>query len=208
MRIHLALCILAAATSASAESPVVLDANGNLLGSYVGEAVDCGFGCPDLSLRIVSTTGYVFGRRMTDGSFVFAAPTFAYPGPGEVFFESENCTGQGYYSAGVPPTTLTGGFVFQSRLGDLYYSPKTATSGLHTRGSYAELPLGCYDDPGNSQVPAIPVLPNNPNVTGVPNTVIPGPLTIGQAVVPRAMLRDGFENPQASMSSLQSVSVA
>lgn len=195
MRLATAFVAMTVSTVAFSESPAVLDANGNLLGSYVGEAVDCSIGCADSSVRIVSTTGYVFGLRMIDGSFVFAAPSFAYPGPGEVFYESENCTGQGYYSAGSPPAALTGGFVFASRLGTLFFSPKSAATEMRVRGSYAQLPLGCYDDPGNPLGPAVRVIPNDPSVTGVPNGSIPGPLTIGQAVVPRAMLRDGFESP-------------
>jgi len=150
----------------------------------------------------------VYGLRVIDGTFVFASTSFAYPGPGEVFYETENCTGQGFWNGGVSTPSLTGGFVFEDRVGARYYSPKSAVSTNRIRAAYIDAVLGCTDDAGNPQVPAIPVLPNNSDVTGVPDSPIPGPLTIGQAVVPRAMLRDGFENPQASLVRASATGIA
>ena len=208
MRKTIATCLLGVAFACAAESPAVLDANGNLLGSYVGEAVDCGFGCPDSSVRIVSPTGYVFGLRMGDGTFAFATASFASPVATQIFYETENCSGQAYYPGGTALTGLTGGFVFQGRVGGRFYSPKSAISAMRTRASYTDDMSGCQDDPGNPQEPGIQILPNDPGVTGVTNGPIPGPLTIGQAVVPRTMFRDSFENPQAALAGERAMGVA
>lgn len=203
MRKSIATCLLGVALASAAESPAVLDANGILLGSYSGVTVQP-------RVRVISPLGYSFvvdaatGQIATTGSS-FSSDTVFLAGPN---YESLDCTGPASFEvASADPSGVRPGFVVRSPIDDtIWYAPHGQTLMQRALGSNRDT-VGVCRTLGSGLVPSYSVLPNDPAVTGVPSS-IPGPLSISQSIVPRAMLRDGFENPQAALSASRVEGVA
>lgn len=204
---RLAMSLLALVSMAAlAESPAVIDGNGALVGSYVGPAgsLVSWFGPPldgqsQRSLRVVSVKGFIFGLQQASGRIT---STIEFPGGGDfsgegqfLFFETTDCTGQAYVEVGITDygVTARGGFLVSNPSG-LWYAAKTATpSTILIRSNLLEgnSPASCNVQ--NSTKTVMPVLPNDPNVTGIVGPTIVTPITISQAIVPRPLFKDGFE---------------
>jgi len=206
---RLALLIaLSLAGASAAESPAVVDANGAILGSYIGSTGprSSGQAMPVTSmLDVVSSTGYLFSIFQQSGD---VAGSFRIPGvqaqalPATLFFESTDCTGQAYVdTTQSPDVVVMGGFVFNRKSAvdpGLWFSPKTSVSTEISYGSAVGPNLGNVCSAESGQRNALPVYPNDPQVTGVNSASNPGPITISQANVPRVLFRDSFEQRQVS----------
>ena len=206
---RLALFItLSLAGASAAESPAVVDANGAILGSYIGSTgprYTGGVSVPTSMLDVISPTGYLFSVFQQSGD---VANSFRVPGVqaealwATLYFESADCTGQAYVdTTQAPDVVVMGGFVFNRKSAvhpGLWFSPKTSVSTEISYGSAVSPNLGnvCFADSGQRN--ALPVYPNDPQVTGVNSASNPGPITISQANVPRVLFRDSFEQRQVS----------
>lgn len=204
MRKTLAACLLGVAFASAAESPAVLDANGGLLGSYGGAT-------NQPRVRVISPLGYSFSVDALSGQIGFEESSFSsnsasFYGPN---YESLDCSGPAHFqvNSAVNPSGVRPGFVVRSSIdGTIWFAPKEQTLIDRPAGSNRDS-LGACRVLGSSLNPSYLVLPNDPVVTGVPN-IIPGPISISQSIVPRAMLRDGFENPQAALATSRVTGIA
>jgi hypothetical protein len=197
--------------------PSVYSADNQFVGFYVGgaglEAVAAGAD-PATAYRVVSVRGYTAGVSVVSGRVT--GYLHAHPGAwlfdsvtvsneeAVTYFSSTDCTGQGYRRLnGIgSSTTLTGGvvFSFQGPSGpELQYVPKTVVMQrdltlLSARGSTGCNPSGL---PPGSFHNGLPVLPNDPDVTGIPNTPFTAPLRIEPFPLSdvRLLFTDGFETP-------------
>jgi hypothetical protein len=147
-----------------------------------------------------SSRGYIFRVYIFDGGFL--------PGPSEeghlvaerrIYFSSPGCLGQAYYSAlsmsfglalwpenNVGPSDervlVREGLVFRnpdsSAAVENYYIAKGAVidDAALTMSAFED-GIGCVD--GTTTIPAVPVLPNDPAITGVPNIPFALPITLG-----------------------------
>lgn len=215
--LNVTILSFAIAITAKAESPAVVDANGALLGSYLGPHGVL----PDDNeitatrkgpvIGVVSTKGYIFsigqatGKVLTSGAAIPSLWPESQSTPGLSVvstrqYNSTDCTGQAYvsvYAYGSGDVgllqNLLGGFVLAeySTPTQLLYVPKTATVqqvDINSRRWLGNCEL--YDAGIN---PSLPVFPNDPEVTGVLVPQSPAPITISQLVVPRPLFKNGFE---------------
>lgn len=175
-RLASVITLLLAGASA-AESPAVVDANGAVLGSYSGSTGprSSGQATPATSmLDVVSPTGYLFSVFQQSGD---VANSFRVPGvqaqalPATLFFEGADCTGQAYVetteAAGV---VVLGGLVFNRKSAvhqGLWYSPKTSVSISVEAGSAVSPNVGNVCSPHSGTLNALPVFPNESEITGV-----------------------------------------
>lgn len=186
-----------------AESPAVVASNGAILGSYAGSTGprSAGQALPATSiLDVISSTGYMFSVFQQSGDI---GNSFRIPGvlaqalPATIYFESADCTGQGFVdTAQDPSVSVLGGFVFNNKSSShqgLWFSPKTSASVEVTVGSTVGPNAGNSCSPNSGTRNALPVYPNDPQVTGVMSATNAGPITISQANVPRVLFRDSFE---------------
>lgn len=143
---RLALFItLSLAGASAAESPAVVDANGAILGSYIGSTgprYTGGVSVPTSMLDVISPTGYLFSVFQQSGD---VANSFRVPGVqaealwATLYFESADCTGQAYVdTTQAPDVVVMGGFVFNRKSAvhpGLWFSPKTSVSTEISYGS-------------------------------------------------------------------------
>lgn len=194
-------------SSVSAESPAVVDGNGQVLGSYagsIGPRSETNVGQATSTVVAVSVTGYLFTLHQPSGkvSSDFRIPGLRdeHSGRGTLYFLSTDCSGTPYVDASGNsngPKTVMGGFVFDTAnlpYAGLWYAPKLETSVTIQPGSAISIfpSSECFTTTSTLQ-DAIRVLPNDPQVTGVTARDFPGPITISQVTVPRVLFRDGFE---------------
>lgn len=173
----------------SAAAPVVKDSGGRILGYYGGPAeIGDSYG---QGYRITSPAGYVFAIHSWDSEFV--RHTASHTGRvflPEVHFTSTDCSGQGYavYQVGSP---LSGGFVTRMDGGQIYYSPKSATT--EPVAARSKLVGGvCQTFPFQNYAGIVLIL-NDPEVTAVPNDIPTGVPEIVISTVGSDLFEDGFE---------------
>jgi hypothetical protein len=205
------------------ESPAVVDANGTLLGSYVGDAGpaqdDNEANAPHSGpvMLVVSPTGYLFAVGQVTGKVMVAGPspglqphTDSQAGTeirGYPYYTTADCSGQAYApvyvnNSGASPiaASVRGGVVvgLYAPSTALYYAAKTAaTLTLNFVAGSARFQSACNPFSGTQTV--IPIQPNDPQVTGVGTSQFVPPITLSGIPVPRSLFKDGFENPQASL---------
>lgn len=204
--VRAAVVLALGASTASAESPAVVDANGELIGSYSGpsEVIFVPPG-PGSGLRVVSVQGFLFGVG-ADGSLLQDGVNPAAMGPmfriqsGVVetfglWYESADCSG--------PPYLILlnnfgmGGFVVRVGTTEAYYVPRQYQP---ARRSYLSRRAGsqatCESASRLSEDNGVPAFENDPAVTGVRSAGYPGPIRIANVAVPRTLFRDSFESLQ------------
>lgn len=196
----LAALAAAATTGLMAQSPVVRDGTGRVLGYYTGPMQGVRFG-----VRVMSQQGYFFGVRQNgeisdvgenpNGSALLFGPE----GPGianffGLWFESTDCTGQAYFRFADVEGPWAAGIVIQVDQALFYTPPRTlpvTPRNLRSR-SYG----GTQCQPENSDgVLSPPAFPNNPDITGVPSDPIPPPIRIVAAGNVNALFSNSFEGP-------------
>lgn len=196
----------------SAESPAVVDGNGQPLGSYlgsIGARAESNGGTPTTTIVTASVTGYVFVLHQPSGkvSADFRIPGLRdeQSGRGTLYFQSNDCSGTPYVDAGgntSGPKVVLGGFVFNTEnpsYSGLWYVPKQEISVSIAAGSAISIfsTSECFTTSSMIE-DALRVFPNDPQVTGVTMRDYPGPITISQVTVPRVLFRDGFESGMAT----------
>lgn len=205
-KVLLALMLFSA--NAVSQSPAVMDGNLQVIGSYIGPGQIARtflpnpppFSVAEPALLVVSPTGYLFGLLQNRGRVTseVIAPAGRVPddlGYSVRYFTTNDCSGPGYVEVQPATTVQRGGFVFANALG-VFYSPKSATSSEQVLRSeiYGSSGSGCsvFNEPRNLSV--IEVLPNDPEITGVPSADFVTPITISAAEIPRRVFKDGFES--------------
>lgn len=185
----LASAFLLFTSSASAQSAVVRDANGTLVGVYVGVSftgADTGEGW-----AVLTPFGYAAVLDEVTGGFG-SAPYAGHTNRAlnNVRFALPDCQGEARVqvevSSASPP--IVGGFVFRN-FGTAWYSPKDEVSALTGYASTIDDNGMCSNGAGSAR--SIRVLPNDADVTGMPSTGYVGPLRLG--FVTDAMFADSFE---------------
>lgn len=162
---------------------VVKDANGVVLGSYLGNA---GASTTAVNLApfvgIRTPQGYVYYAMTFENSSTSIAGTVAGSDTsaiyGDLFFLTSNCTGQAY-TINVNDFAASQGFVFALSSGQNFYVPADARPvDFAIFRSSLNGSSECVTD---STVPprAYPVQPNDPSITGAPNGSIARPLKLG-----------------------------
>lgn len=197
-----ALLSLVTASAAAQGVSTVVDAAGTTLGLYAGQRNGV--------IVIHNPRGYRFGVHAVDGSLVTLE---AGGGIGDVggagydsrlYYSTFNCAGTptvnvtpiGERSDGGAVTAVAGGVVIRISDGSLYAVEKGAAISLVAIGSIGD--AGTCEPPpqGTPGYLVVPATPNDPDVTGVPNTPFVPPLRL--EVVPLSVLRgefsDGFES--------------
>ena len=188
-----AIPIALSAWCAQAASPVVVDANGVILGFYQGpNTADAG-----ATVVVITTQGYVARYDRVSGVMSFEPPDawtqFTYGRIQALYFESADCSGDPY----IPVSeSFTGGTVAaQQESGDRYYIPKN--SGEVTLVNLSRrLQNGQCQSGQTASGTLMRVYPNDPNVTGVQNEPAVGPLRIEVVTIGGSsfdVFKDGFE---------------
>lgn len=181
-------------------SPIVVDANNRFVGFYQGASEN-----PQQE-HAVSQAGYRFGFDRETGRVLKPEGISASVGVGRVFYSTTNCTGQAYLQAD-PGVKL--GIVIAAAIPDfdgdavvgtplLYFIAQTqrpSPEQVEIRSQWAFLGTGpdvlsCFNgfSPGQIRT-AVPLIPNNPSETGVPDAGFVPPLRIMSSW----LFRDGFE---------------
>lgn len=195
--------------------PSIYTGDNQFAGYYIGGA---GLEAPvtganqGTAFRAVSIRGYAFGAGTTTGRIT--RWLLAHPGagfndslvgnePGAFFFTSTDCSGTAQVQLpGITSTSrITGGVVFSlgfAGASALYYIPKLAESQTGVELRSLRNSVGCLPTafaPGETHH-VLEVLPNDPNVTGVPNAPFLPPLRIEPFPLSdlRQLFRDGFES--------------
>lgn len=188
-------CLIAGPATIKAASPVIVDANGNVLAFY-----STGIGAG--AARGVTTEGFTTAFEMKTGAV--SATWGIDPGESSItmnrtYYSQASCTGSSYMEvSGV--SGFTGGVVF--RVGgsqeQLRYVPKSTPAANYPVMSYRETGTGNCVNSNNIGFVGVPVFPNDPGVTGLPNVLAyPAPLRIEVATINEpsgVLLRDGFES--------------
>lgn len=194
MRKTLATCLLGFACASAAESPVVLDANGNLLGDYGGASTPG-------SILVILQSGFTLSIASVSGEVGLLNDVASADGlrpNSDVYFATNNCQGAAYF----PPVAGLGKYVFRhGPTNQLWVIPPRADQPATVLvQAQSRLEGANCAQFGPVPVQLMPIEQNNPANTGWDRgPQVPGPLKLGRQDVPRAMLRDGFENPQAAL---------
>jgi len=199
MRSSMLVVLLVLPLVAWADSPVLRDGLGRVVGYYTGNAVKytaIGGGLID---QVISPTGFTFWVNRKYGRVA----TFPTPlsqqdmlpvqsGRINFSFALPNCAGDAHIFAPLDNSGI--GFVTYSTFPTpgIYYVPKVEYNEGFAFLSYSEGATGvCVNltNPGTSQ--GTRLLRNDPDVTGVPNIDFPLPMTVGSLDF---QWRTGFES--------------
>lgn len=199
-KFHFIAALMLAAASSCAASPIIVDAQGSIIGFYQG------VGGVDHEEHGVTEKGYRFGFDRESGRLTRpeAVPSNT---EGEVFFTSNDCSGTAYIQSS---STIRLGMILPSAY-PVYPAPVTGTPSLYylpQTGRPSEQIVQRrsqwrFVDPGSGYVltcvvngmpstnTEIPLVPNDPNETGISNSLLNPPLR----VISSWLFRDGFESP-------------
>jgi hypothetical protein len=215
------LVILSAAVSCqlAAQIPAVVDANGQLIGTYIGSRVLTSGDSPG-AVKVASRTGYTFEMDLSRADLVRSYEHSA-PAPDgslsrqDLFFTSNECSGEAYQvltanAQSDDPDRSVGGYVFPMENPVDFprgrYMVAKATLPVNmlsvTIGSYSNCAVAdgqlcsCATTSGGSPSQwLMRAERNDPAITGVPNTPWAAPARI--EVLPfaafMALFCDGFE---------------
>ncbi len=181
--------LLLCASIASAQSAVVRDSNGTLVGAYIGVSftgTDTGEGW-----AVLTPKGYAAVLDEVTGGFGSAPYAGHTNRPlNNIRFALADCQGEARVTVetGAPTAPIIGGFVFRNFAAS-WYSPKGEVSALTAFASSIDDNGMCSNGAGSAR--SIRVLPNDANVTGMPSTGYVGPLLLG--FFSDAMFADSFE---------------
>ena len=184
LTIAVSALLIANASLVSADTPIARDATGVVLGFYTAILENSG-------QVIVSPKGYRFVVTRENGrqlSPVDASTAFVY-------FQNPGCLGTAYFDRGaqyrgvIIPIRDANNY---NAIAATYYVPQDAAMTAVTL--YARLdpaPNGGVTCTGISarSIMAMPALPNDPAVTGVPNSDFIPPITVAL----KGIFQDGFE---------------
>ncbi|WP_420266071.1 hypothetical protein [Candidatus Magnetominusculus dajiuhuensis] len=136
---------------------VLKDGNGNEVGSFVGSS--------DAMAMVLNSNGYLFELVMDPpGNRGQVRSQYIY-------FSSDNCTGTAYIDG-----SNFSGTVVSDGSGHLYYAAKNVLPATITYSS--DYFNGCSN--GSHTVIALPALPNDTSVTGIPSLSFTLPLSVGR----------------------------
>ena len=155
--------------------PLLVEAAGKRLGTLVSA---------EYFFLVYTEEGYFFQ--------IFADKnTSIWDSPGDLFLTNDArvyyatpCDGQGYIptqkenATGYSPVPVTQGIVFRNQAGETFYVPKTAVPAMGRQLDYVRQQDGSCDFVGSVFNWTIEILPNDPTITGVPNTPIEPPVRI------------------------------
>lgn len=160
------------APATSAQSAVVLDGNGQLLGAYAGSTQSA-------LVDVLTPTGYAATLATTRPSYFGGEPW----GP----------THEGAACSGTPYTTYAlRGIVSRDRQDLVWYVPRDAspvTRPVGTMLSFRSSSGACSSFTTTGPMTLIPIAPNDEAVTGIPSSFA-APLSI----VPAAVFANGYEH--------------
>ena len=170
------------ALPASADAPLLRDANGAFVGFYTGILENQG-------LVAISATGYRYVVQRENGHVRGPIDSTNE----EVYYEQTNCSPTPYvlhnaqFRGVVVPIRTNEGDLYA-----IYYVPQNAAvvyPSLKSKVTGGPGGYTCTPIPTTSGVSAMQALPNDPNTTGVPNADIPAPLSITRNEV----FKDSYE---------------
>lgn len=169
----LANCVHGAGTDLIHWTPVLKDAEGNILGTYAGRSLLTGADIGgDISgedflyaLEVVTDKGYRFWVHQNGW------PPQAFAG---INFTEPMCQGDSYVRPTLSIEYPIGAVWFVSSLQEKWYFPMNPNWGVINVESFIDADGLCVDS-STTLGPGQAILPNDPAVTGVPNNVgIPG----------------------------------
>lgn len=198
----LAIVLGALASAADAQSPVVLDANGNVLGWYGGNF--------NGEVRVILPSGYTIGINGLSGSVSSGGQYIGPDGGGgsdSPNYTTTDCTGDTYFTIGAG----MGKFIFVVlNLPAVYYVPPRATIGEPVQMNMrSRLEINQVCQQINETNFFYRLMPNDPAETGWDRGLqVPGPLKLGIQTVPALPFSDGFENPQAALATSRVTGIA
>lgn len=173
-----------------AQSVQVRDANGALVGLYL-DSVSAG---ATPAFRVLTSTNHVANIDASTGRVVEQRPNLGFTAAGfssSLAFTSSNCTGQAYVIT--QPVAPASGFVID--VGEnayvLYFAPRGEQPTVRSFSSTGRVGGSCAQGPGMGTT--LRVFPNDPSVTGLPNTPFAPPLSLSAAATPWLLFKDGFE---------------
>jgi hypothetical protein len=172
-RCTIACLFFVAATSAVAGPLVVKDSNGVILGTFVSGGAE--------SVQLITPKGYVAAIRVYDYQVGTLGSVISFGG----YHLSSDCTGPMYSD-----TAMTGRV--ESNATMVVYVPAGATgTTAHTGDAYSyEIGGVCQNSAFGQDTLLVPILPNDPNVTGIGNGPFAMPLRISWA---EPIFANGFE---------------
>lgn len=201
-RVLVTLVALTQIPDAAAQALQIRDNAGSLVGLYLGGAgPDVVQGAPltpTPGYRVASATGYVgvidpLSGKLTYGSYAQPAFNAGTLQGSFLSFLTTDCTGQAYVKTSTQVATSPGGFVFATSGPSylVYYVHKSDLSILRT--TFSDLQNGTCNAGQNTDLPSFMAIPNDPAVSGFPDTPFAPPLTLGFVSIPWLMFGDGFE---------------
>lgn len=185
----LAICLLPL-PSALSQSAIVRDANGTLVGAYIG--VSYTGSATGEGWAVLTPMGYAVVLDEVTGSFGTAPYAGHTNRPlNNIRYTLPDCQGVARVTVetGAPNPPIVGGFAFRVH-GATWYSPKGAVSSLNSFASSID-DLGACSNGGGAQNTVL-VVPNDPATTGVPTTGYVGPLMLGY--LPSELFASSFES--------------
>lgn len=189
-------------SAAFAESPIVRDNTGALVGFYVGPARPQDLGLPAIvSIRVVTTRGYSYIADTSTGALSAALAPYGNIAGRELvgpFWSGANCTGAAFAAdTSSTAAVFAGGFIIRALRSpsQAWYAPKGSTSASVLTLSEG-VPGNCLDYGGVTDSKfALPLLPNDANVTGYPDSGFVPPLRLDVELIVVPLLKDGYESP-------------
>ena len=194
MRIQLLMAAALFSTTAAAvpPGPLLVNANGDVIGFYVGESTGPETGSTtspndERRAEIITSTGY---RVIIDPDQGHVAHRRS------VYFESLDCSGQGYVEDQIDSNDrsyapIGAVFATDGSFANLYFVPKSpdpAPGGSLT--IQAQQAGSCGGTSGATNIQYLEAFPNDPNVTGFDPADLVPPLELGVL----DLFRDGFES--------------
>lgn len=181
LRFAASALLIANATLVSADTPIARDANGTVLGFYTAILENSG-------QVIVSPKGYRFVVMRETGWMrgpVDASTEFVY-------FQNPGCLGTAYFDRGGQYRGIVIPIRNQLTIAATYYVPHDAVvTSVTLYGRLEPAPNGGLNCAAISARPvmAVPALPNDPAITGVPNVDFIPPITVAL----KGIFQNGFE---------------
>lgn len=169
----------------------VYDANNVLVGEYA-ESISVIHSVRGFRFSVNGQTGVVkpVGSDLAGISKDIAGVGYL---DGELVYSSVNCTGQAY--VGITASSPAGGIITNVGNNTLYYVTKAPAVSTLAFGSSYSNPSGCNAIQPTIEM-AVPALPNDPAITGVPNTPFTPPLHLEMVPLSQffQLFKNGFES--------------
>lgn len=139
----------------------VVDSAGRAVGYFLGGGPYCGNGYGE---AVLSRTGYFACVVATTGKLDNSiSPPGTSAISGVAYFQKINCSGTEYLEG-----YSNGGFVIADTTGKAVMEPHSSTySGTATVNSRVDVPGGCTVLSGGATINAVPVMSNDPTITGI-----------------------------------------